>query len=228
MKQLATFKHCALILAITVSSISLADAEVISWNRVVSSPANSLRFVLRYDSHGQVVKQVNNSAPKLLSEAAGQDIPAVSHSSKISAQYGNVLPTIHLAALRYQDHPALEVVGLSPKQWTAFFQALIRVESAYNPSAVSPKGATGLAQLMPATAQSLGVDINDPMQNLDGGARYLLDQLTRFNSLSLALAAYNAGPAAVERYGGIPPYAETQAYVRRVLAEYEHLLTTPL
>ena len=228
MKHEAAFKHCALILALTVLSPDFADAEVISWSRVVSSPGNSPRFVLRYDSHGEVVNEVNDLAPKLLSDAAAKPVSAISRASKISAQNVNVLPAIHLAALRHQDNPALEAVGLSPKQWTAFFQALIRVESAYNPSAVSPKGATGLAQLMPATARSLGVDINDPMQNLDGGARYLLDQLLRFNSLSLALAAYNAGPAAVERYGGIPPYAETQAYVRRVLAEYEHLLTTPL
>ena len=77
---------------------------------------------------------------------------------------------------------------------------------------------------MPATARGLGVDIADPFENLDGGARYLLTQMDRFDSLPLALAAYNAGPEAVAEYGGIPPYAETKAYVSQVLAEYERLL----
>lgn len=228
MKLPATFKHCALLFAMTVSSMGWAVAEVISWGRTASSPGSSLRFVLRYDAHGEVVNKGPGLAPKPRSDAAAKAMPAVSRVTKISPRYADVLPAIHLTARRNQDHPALAAMGLSPKQWAAFFQALIRVESAYNPSAVSPKGATGLAQLMPATARSLGVDITDPMQNLDGGARYLLAQLDRFKSLSLALAAYNAGPAAVERYGGIPPYAETQTYVRRVLTEYEHLLTTPL
>ena len=90
-------------------------------------------------------------------------------------------------------------------------------ESGWNPSAVSTKGATGLAQLMPATARRLGVDATDPRQNLDGGARYLRMMYDRFGSWRLALAAYNAGPLAVEKHDGIPPYAETTNYVRSIL-----------
>lgn len=102
----------------------------------------------------------------------------------------------------------------------ALFRALIRAESGWNPKAISPKGAMGLTQLMPSTAQSLGVtDPFDPIENLRGGAKYLKGLLDRFENLELALAAYNAGPGAVLRYNGIPPYAETQAYVRRILAE---------
>lgn len=97
------------------------------------------------------------------------------------------------------------------------FLRLIRQESNWNPNAVSHKGALGLAQLMPATAQSLRVDPNDPAQNLEGGARYLAAQYRRFNSWRLALAAYNAGPEAVARYDGVPPYRETQNYVVRIL-----------
>ena len=97
------------------------------------------------------------------------------------------------------------------------FLRLVQQESGWNPGAVSPKGATGLAQLMPATAARLGVDATDPQQNLDGGARYLRMMFDRFGSWRLALAAYNAGPQAVEKYGGIPPYQETQGYVTAIL-----------
>lgn len=97
------------------------------------------------------------------------------------------------------------------------FARLVQQESGWNPTIVSSKGAIGLAQLMPATARGLGVDPHDPAQNLDGGARYLRQQFETFGAWDLALAAYNAGPGAVQRHGGIPPYAETQNYVRRIL-----------
>jgi len=102
-------------------------------------------------------------------------------------------------------------------------EALVAIESGFNPRAVSPKGAQGLTQLMPATARGLGVsDPFDPLQNLRGGARYLAQMLARFGDVKLALAAYNAGPGAVERFGRqIPPYAETIAYVQNVLARLE-------
>ena len=94
------------------------------------------------------------------------------------------------------------------------FLRLVQQESGWNPGAVSHKGATGLAQLMPGTAQKLGVDIHDPHQNLEGGARYLKMMYQKFGSWRLALAAYNAGPGAVAKYGGVPPYRETKNYVR--------------
>ncbi len=97
------------------------------------------------------------------------------------------------------------------------FLRLVQRESGWNTGAVSPKGATGLAQLMPETADHLGVDETDPHQNLEGGARYLRQMYDRFGDWRLALAAYNAGPEAVERYGGIPPFAETTAYVRGIM-----------
>jgi hypothetical protein len=98
------------------------------------------------------------------------------------------------------------------------FRRLISSESAWNQDAVSPAGALGLGQLMPATAKGLGVDPRDPIQNLDGAARYLSSQYKRFGKWDLALAAYNAGPGAVEKYGGIPPYKETQGYVKKITA----------
>jgi soluble lytic murein transglycosylase-like protein len=97
------------------------------------------------------------------------------------------------------------------------FLRLVQQESGWNPGAVSVKGATGLAQLMPGTAEILGVDINDPEANLDGGARYLRMMYDKFGSWKLALAAYNAGPGAVEQHDGVPPYAETENYVKAIL-----------
>lgn len=96
------------------------------------------------------------------------------------------------------------------------FLRLVQQESGWKAAAKSHKGAIGLAQLMPGTARVLGVDPHDPHQNLDGGARYLRQQYNKFGSWRLALAAYNAGPKAVEKYGGVPPYRETKNYVRKI------------
>lgn len=96
------------------------------------------------------------------------------------------------------------------------FLRLIQQESNWNHRAESNKGAIGLAQLMPDTARGLGVDPNKPRENLDGGARYLAAQYRRFGSWRLALAAYNAGPEAVKKYGGVPPYSETKNYVLKI------------
>lgn len=108
--------------------------------------------------------------------------------------------------------------GLDPR----LVFAVVEVESAYRPTARSHKGAVGLMQLMPATAAQLAVDDPyDPEQNVRGGTAYLARMLDRFGSLELALAAYNAGPEAVDRHGGVPPYRETRRYVERVLRLYD-------
>lgn len=96
------------------------------------------------------------------------------------------------------------------------FLRLVNQESRFNASAKSHKGAIGLAQLMPGTAAVLGVNPHDPKQNLEGGARYLKMQYDSFGSWRLALAAYNAGPGAVQKHGGVPPYRETKDYVKKI------------
>ena len=110
--------------------------------------------------------------------------------------------------------------GLRPE----FVRSVASAESAFRQSAVSPKGAIGLMQLMPGTATELGVDPRDPAQNAHGGAKYLKELLLRYKDskdpVRLALAAYNAGPGAVDRYGTVPPYRETREYVERVLRKY--------
>jgi soluble lytic murein transglycosylase-like protein len=107
---------------------------------------------------------------------------------------------------------------------------VIRMESGYNPRAVSPMGARGLMQLLPSTASLYGVEnVFDARENLIGGVRYLRDLLTRFrDDVKLALAAYNAGPEAVERHNGVPPYSETRDYVRSILAAYHGAGTVKL
>jgi soluble lytic murein transglycosylase-like protein len=107
--------------------------------------------------------------------------------------------------------------GLPP----AFVRAVVAAESGYRTDAVSPKGAIGLMQLMPATARDLGADPKIPEQNVDAGTRYLRDLLLKYDNHAYhALAAYNAGPGAVDKYHGVPPYRETQAYILNVLRNW--------
>lgn len=111
--------------------------------------------------------------------------------------------------------------GLPPE----FVASVAKVESALRPEAVSPKGAIGVMQLMPATAKSLGADPNDVAQNIDAGARLLRDLLLKYDGdVVKALSAYNAGPGAVARYQGMPPYDETRRYVNKVIGAYQAAL----
>jgi soluble lytic murein transglycosylase-like protein len=134
-----------------------------------------------------------------------------------------VLPTVvktGFATPKELIQEAAKRNGLRPE----FVQSVAAVESNFHTNAISPKGAIGLMQLMPGTAAALGVNPQDPAQNADAGARYLRQLLNRYKDsadpVRLALAAYNAGPGAVDRHKDIPPYRETQAYVEKVLKNY--------
>ena len=151
-------------------------------------------------------------------EAAIEAVSFATVSRTTPLPRADILSAIEATALRYGSHPGLRRSELSVSDWLTFFRANIEIESAYRQSAISNAGAIGLGQLMPATALDLGVDPRDPLQNLDGSARYLAMMLQEFGDPRLALAAYNAGPDAVRQYGGIPPYRETQNHVARVMA----------
>ena len=125
---------------------------------------------------------------------------------------------------RQAARDAARKYGIDPEM----FLRLIQQESSFRPDVVSPKGAIGLGQLMPATAKELGVDPTDPMQNLEGAAKYLSQQLKRFGDPSLALAAYNAGPTRVAKLGRVPNIAETQNYVKTILGEGQTTMATPM
>jgi soluble lytic murein transglycosylase-like protein len=123
--------------------------------------------------------------------------------------------------------PASELVSRAAERWDLpprFLNAVVRAESGYRVDAVSPKGAIGLMQLMPETARLLGADPNDPRQNVEAGARYLSGLLRKYlkdpHQVRKAVAAYNAGPAAVDRYNGVPPYRETMTYVEHVIGNW--------
>ncbi len=151
------------------------------------------------------------AAPAAATASVAVGAPAAAGASQLPAgtPYG---AEITAAAQRHGVDPAL-------------LAGLVKQESGFDPAAASPAGARGLTQLMPATAAGLGVtNPLDPAQALEGGAKYLREQLDRFGGdVARALAAYNAGPGAVQRFGGVPPYAETQNYVRIVQANAAEL-----
>lgn len=182
----------------------------------------------RFSSPVWSVRPTTTSARSAAS-ATGTDFASVLRSTRTD---GATRPTSTAAAAGRTSTPpassadyddAIRQIATEEGVPASLLSALVWSESSFDPNAVSSAGARGLAQLMPATAAGLGVNIDDPMDNLRGGARYLRQQLDRFGRADLALAAYNAGPGAVQRAGGIPPYAETQNYVAKVLARAEQL-----
>jgi hypothetical protein len=159
---------------------------------------------------GEILIETRPDGTRVVRNVGGGPSSAAATSTRLR-------PAPHTDLERAVDEEAA-ARGLDPR----LVRAVIQAESAWNRHAVSHKGAMGLMQLMPATAVSLAVDDPyDEVQNVRGGTAYLAQLYERFGDLTLAVAAYNAGPGAVERYGGVPPFAETRAYVRRVLSLYQ-------
>jgi len=170
-------------------------------------PPSALISLLAFPITTEKVEKIGKAAvaPMILRNKVNKNLSKSEYS-----------PWIQAAATRYRLPEAL-------------LHAVIQVESNYNPNAISPKGATGLMQLMPGTGKQYGVtQLTDPQSNIDGGAKYLRFLLDLFNQdLSLALAGYNAGENAVKRYNNtIPPYAETQGYVKKVTELYQQNLAS--
>jgi soluble lytic murein transglycosylase-like protein len=155
--------------------------------------------------NAQIVKQ----SPQISLNQALMEATAVQANVKQPANKAQILNVISQISKKH---------GVDEK----LVQALIKQESGFNPKAKSKAGAMGLMQLMPQTAKNLGVkDPYNTVQNVEGGVKYLKSMLNRYNgNVILALAAYNAGPGAVDKYSGVPPYKETQNYVRNILANY--------
>ncbi|AUQ52447.1 Soluble lytic murein transglycosylase (plasmid) [Phaeobacter inhibens] len=193
---------CALVL--TMSSPSRSAADVIAFGRDGAARTSGWTF------HGA------RPAWAGLDKSTEAEVVRASLNATPPSSRDGILSLIRTTADRHHGNRALRQVGLDADDWQVFFQALVEAESSYNPTAVSPKGAYGLGQLMPDTALELGVDPRDPSQNLDGAARYLLAQLATFKDIDLALAAYNAGPHRVVEYSGVPPFTETRDYIARI------------
>jgi soluble lytic murein transglycosylase-like protein len=187
---------------------SETQMQDLAWDRMADQVAKGGGFGLAKILYPEMLADQTSSIPA--EYMAPQYTPA-----SVSAAYGSASTTAS-ARIRNLDQVVSQAAadsGLDP----ALIHAVIQTESGGNATAKSPKGALGPMQLMPATAAELGVDPTDPVQNIMGGSRYLAAMKKQFGSDKLALAAYNAGPGAVERHGGVPPYAETQAYVKKVL-----------
>lgn len=177
---------------------------------VSRDPGRSL-IVIGYDSSGNRVAQVfapNGTTPSKIINLDRDAIESGDHYSlgNVRLKSAAYKATIEAACKKYNVDPAL-------------VRAVVHAESSFNPNAVSPVGAAGLMQLMPATANRFGVKNRfDPDQSINGGVEYLGFLLNLFGEPKLAVAAYNAGENAVTRYGGIPPYGETRAYVSKVMS----------
>jgi cell wall-associated NlpC family hydrolase len=163
--------------------------------QMIAAPTEGEKVKIQPVGNPTLIRRMLPSAPATTGTATG-----LAGSSLGAVPYANLFTS---AGNRY---------GIDPK----LLAAVASQESGFNPSAVSPAGAQGLMQFMPSTAQGLGINPLDPASSVDGAARYLSSLTQQFGSTDLALAAYNAGPGAVSRYGGIPPYPETQNYVSAV------------
>lgn len=192
---------------------------------------------LAADAHADVLEVGADGARWVAGPLAGQPAAASAAPAPVQADLAEAPavpdyiiadPARHAAAIPPRYAAKLAELSARYELSPALMEAVVWQESRWNENAVSPVGAQGLAQLMPGTARYLGVDPRDPFANLEGGARYLREQLDRFGGdIEKALAAYNAGPGRVERAGGIPDIRETKAYVAAILGRLANHARAP-
>ncbi|HWD97501.1 MAG TPA: lytic transglycosylase domain-containing protein [Bryobacteraceae bacterium] len=181
----------------------------------------------RHEQNGAVVRLYTGTGvvempAARISGFEAEDAPPAASPAPVTPAATQSAPAVMETAAELA-HEAAAKLAL-PQSFESLVRSVMKAESAFNPAALSPKGAIGLMQLMPDTARELKVNPRVPRENADGGARYLRDLLARYegkpDQVVLALAAYNAGPEAVEKYHGVPPFRETHDYILRVLKSW--------
>ena len=194
-------------LYVTADGSSFVDVPTAQVDHFEAAPEQPLSAV-KLPAPGSSLPTPRSSAPLVTNSRIGSVSPSAAPGFPVSHP-SDLTEVVKDASGRYQLDPDL-------------VNSVIKAESGFNAHAVSPKGARGLMQLMPGTASQLGVpNAFDPAANVDGGTKYLRELLERYNfDIVKALAAYNAGPQRVERFGGVPPYYETRAYVARIVRDF--------